>query len=384
MGEQEAFPKALNFKTLGASVKSKVLIILAVALAAAGVGFSGGKKSNPVRVFSHTTKPVVVDNIYPSMFGPTEERHDLKLYGGSPEVVWITGYEAKMIDPNGARQSQEFMCHDTLSFANLGLHQQLFDPVQSRQNRIFTLSQGQDKVDFPEGFGIPISASENLMLQSQVLNLRQEGIGTTVSHKIETKYVADKDLTTPMKALTMLDGGISVDVLDPQAEKPPTDPMSCAPDAGGQPTFNIHGHEVTAHWKVKPGFERRESDLGRMFPIDTTAHYISVHMHNYGKSLELYDETAGKSVFKSLCKASPDGKGLASTTCYSSVKGVKVYKNHFYKVISEYDNTSGKDQTAMAFIFVYIYNPEFKMPDKEKILLMTSAKPGELCKTVQR
>lgn len=360
--------------------KRKAWVALAAVLVAASIKAGWpARKAPTARVFSHSSGLVLVDDVYPSMMGPTDNRYDLKLFNGAPEIVWLTGYSAKMVDANGARQSQELMCHDTLSIHDLALHQRLFDPVQARQNRIFTLSQGQASLDFPEGFGIPMSANENLMLQSQVLNLREEGIGSTVSHRIETRYVADKDLDQPMKALALIDGGIAVDVDDPQARRPAHDMLSCGTDAGGQPTYNVNGRELTAHWVVKPGFERRETSMGKMFPIDTTAHYISVHMHSYGKSLELYDVTAGKSVYKSLCSASSDGMGLASTTCYSSQQGLPVYKDHEYKVISEYENTSKENQTAMAFVFVYIYNPGFQKPGRERIVLISSDPSVELC-----
>lgn len=325
-------------------------------------------EERPTHVFRHLTEPVIVEDIYPSMFGPTEERLDLQLHDGSPELVWVTGYRAEMVDPSGEQQSQEFMCHDTLSFHDPTARSRVFGSVQSRQGRLFTLSQGQGDIRLPSGFGIPMGANENLMLQSQVLNLREQAIGSVVSHRIDTEYIPDRETDGTMKALTMVDGGISVDVLDPQAEEPPADVLSCAPDAGGQPTFNHRGKEVTAHWVVKPGYERRETELGRMFPIDTTAHYISVHMHNYGVSLELYDETAEKTVFKSVCTPTSDGKGLARTTTFSSEEGIEVFRNHKYKVISEYNNTSDQDQTAMAFVFVYIYNPFFEKPDPKDFL----------------
>lgn len=332
---------------------------------------------SPSRTFHYTSNPVKVDGIYPSMFGPTDTKMNIKLGTEVPELVWITGYSARMVDPQGRQKSQEFMCHDTLSFHSRESHGKLFGRVQANQQRLFTLSQGQERVDFPEGFGIPLSSHEPLMLQSQVLNLREEGIGATISHRVETKFVTDRESKVPMKALTLVGGGIGLDVLDPQAQEPPDDPMGCAIDAGGQPTHALPGRRVTSHWVVKPGYEKRETNLGKMFPIDSKAHYISVHMHNYGKSLELFDVTAGKSVFKSNCSWSEDGKGLAEATHYSSTEGIAVFKNHQYKLISEYDNTSGKDQTAMAFIFVYIHNPDFEKPSEDELFRQSLS--DELC-----
>lgn len=349
-------------------LKKTALAISAVLLTAI-LSASGLLSSERVegRIFSHTTPPIVVEDLYPSMFGPTAERRDLNLYGGVPELVWVTGYKADIRDPDGAQLSQEFMCHDTLSVHSLEARRQAFGEIQCSQQRLFTLSQGQDAIQLPSGFGIPLGANENLMLQSQVLNLREEGLGAVVSHRVETHYLPDREAGQTMKALTLVEAGIALSVLDPQAEEPPTDPLGCAPDAGGQPTSTHKGHEVTSHWMVKPGYEKRETVVGKMFPLDTTAHYIGVHMHNFGKSLELYDLTADRTVFKSICTPTPDGKGLAETTYYSSEEGLKVYKDHQYKVISEYDNTSDQESTAMAFVFVYIHNPHFEKPTSEQL-----------------
>src|SRR5688500_16286632 len=56
-----------------------------------------------------------VDRIYKSMTGPqsTEELRleDLK----QPELLWIVGFEATMVDPEGTKDmSQDFMCHTNL------------------------------------------------------------------------------------------------------------------------------------------------------------------------------------------------------------------------------------------------------------------------------
>ena len=54
-----------------------------------------------------------IDRIYKSMQGPQSTRevtlgHKIE----TPELLWITGYRAHMVGPDGRTpQSQEFMCH---------------------------------------------------------------------------------------------------------------------------------------------------------------------------------------------------------------------------------------------------------------------------------
>jgi hypothetical protein len=292
--------------------------VLSIVLAVAGIFRD---RDDETRVFRHKTRPVTVDSID----APTDDRYNLKLHDATPELMWLTGHSAITVDSNGTPESRGLVSHNTLSLPRSEKGRNAFGPLQSAQQQLFTLSGSQDSVRFPSGFGIPVSGIENLVLETRVHNLREERIGKTIKQKIETLYVFDRETTQPMKALMPVSGGIALDIRDP--------------DAG-----------------------TRESSLGRFIPIDTTAHYISVHMHDYAKSLELHDATTGETVFKAMCKPTDDGRGLAETTFYSSETGLKVYKDHEYRVISESDNTSTKDQAATAFIVVYLHNPDFVKP----------------------
>ena len=343
-------------------------VLVLSALAIKSFKLDSAKTGEPL-TFEYLTDTNLIDKVYPSMFGPTNDDFDVHLIEGEPELLWVTGYGATMVgDDPSKKESQEFMCHNTLSFArDLGERKRIFDLAYLRERRLFTLSQGQDSIDFPPGFGIPVSSAEPLMLQSQVLNLKEERIGKKVRHKVGTRYLRDSEAPQKMKALTLIGGGIGLDILDPQAGEAPENPMSCALDAGGQPTFSAQGKPMTAHWVINPGKETRETVLGHIFQFDTTAHYISAHMHSYAESLELVDMTDNKTIFKANCKATADGAGLAEIDHFSSVEGVKVYRQHRYKLISKYNNTSDKDHTAMAFIFIYVHDRSFSKPSSEEL-----------------
>lgn len=320
-------------------------------------------------VHEHLSGVTKVEDLYPSMFGPAETVLDMKLTEKAPELIWVTGYKAEMVDAAASNpQPDELMCHNTLSFHSpIRAHHSVLGSGLTRTRRLFTLSQGQSSVKFPPGFGIPASSGESFMLQSQVLNLRPDFIGREVRHRVKTEYVPDSDLHYEMKALSLISFGINLQVTDPQAEEPPADVLSCATDAGGQPTYKAGNVELTSHWVVKPGEEIRRTDVGSPFPADTTVHYISVHVHPYAKSLELVDTTTGESVYKANCRATEDGKALKSLDFYSGVEGLKVYRNHRYELISHYENTSENDQTAMAFMFCYVWDKSFEKPKNAEL-----------------
>lgn len=330
-------------------------------------GHEADLESNIEKVTTHDflTPTALVEKIYPSMMGPEYTDLDVHLAQGHTELLWVTGYSARMVGPDGEEpRSQELMCHNTLSFhQEVEMRRSVLGSGFNRSRRLFTLSQGQDRLEFPPGYGIPASSSEAFMLQSQVLNLRQDRIGQEVRHLVSTDYLPDKEVDRPMQALTLIDFGIGLEVVDPQARELPDNPLGCAVDAGGQPTHVRGDKEMTAHWVVKPGPETRKTYLGKAFPFDTTIHYIAVHLHSYAESLELRDLTTGESVYLARTQATPDGKGLKNIEYYSSTQGIPVFAAHRYELVSRYNNTSNEDQTAMAFMFCYVKDPYFEKPD---------------------
>lgn len=367
--------------------RTKTFLIPVFIAAIAGVAAYFSPIGNPAleplaSTMVYFTPTTVVKDIYPSMLGPENTDLNVKLTEdpAKPELLWVKGYHADMVGPeNSEARSQEFMCHNTLSFHDTTQqHANVLGSGFFRTRRLFTLSQGQSSLTFPEGFGMPVSSAEKFMLQSQVLNLHEDRIGSMVRHRVRTDYVSDRVVGRPMTALTLIDFGISLRVLDPQAREVPIDQLSCATDAGGQPTDKLpHGEERTAHWVVKPGFEERHTRLPRAFPFDTRIHYISVHLHSYAESLELRDLTTQESVYLAQCKPTEDRTGLAKVDHYSSVEGIPVYASHDYELISRYNNTSDEDRTAMAFMFCYVADPHFKKPDAEDLALRSD----EFCKT---
>ena len=77
-------------------------------------------------------------------------------------------------------------------------------------------------------------------------------------------------------------------------------------------------------------------------------------MHPFAESLELRDLTTNETVFKSKCRNFEDFMGLEQVEAFSSVDGVPVYAFHEYELVAIYNNTSGKDQDAMATMFMYV------------------------------
>ncbi|HZO14162.1 MAG TPA: hypothetical protein VFB62_12910 [Polyangiaceae bacterium] len=318
-----------------------------------------------------------VDRIYKSMVGP-QSTEQLKL-SEKPELLWIVGFEAVMVEPEGGKtMSQEFMCHTNLDM-NVDSHDELFGGEKRLTGRLFTLSQGQYRIDLPKGFGIPISSSEVLNLNTQVLNLNRREGRVDVRHRVVMRYVRDADLTTPYKplypagayGLKLLDGkdghfGLDATPKNSGAE----DHTACLPgqNASTHSFGDGKGRSFTGHWVVKPGREvnhTRVTDIMDL-PFDTTLHYVAVHLHPFAETLELKDLTTGKTVYKARTRQADKGIGLAHVDFFSSAEGIPVYKGHEYEIVSTYNNTSGEDQDSMAVMNLYLLDKEFKKPDLSK------------------
>ncbi|OLC54279.1 MAG: hypothetical protein AUH92_04360 [Acidobacteria bacterium 13_1_40CM_4_69_4] len=208
-----------------------------------------------------------VDTIYRSMQGPISiHRFELEA-GGRPELLWVTGYDAVMVGPDGETQmSQEYMCHSNLSIRPGSGFVFLFPTqVQPSGGRLFSLAQGQLSVRLPAGFGVPVLANQTLQLAAQVLNLNAPAHPFAVRHKIGVEFVRDRDLARPltplmpravfgMKLLEGPDGhyGVSPDEVSREAHgegcQVGQDVKSPFPAVMTDPS----GRSFTGHWVLKP------------------------------------------------------------------------------------------------------------------------------------
>ncbi len=358
------------------------LAVLAAAWLALGARSSRGKASSEQLAAATRTQTVhsdvySIDRKYRSMMGPSSGQ-DVRLLDVEPaELLWITGYQAEMVGADGeSPMAPEFMCHSNLDI-DVEAHEALLGDNSAFSMRLFTLSQGQLSVRFPAGFGIPILSSETLDLTTQVLNLNLEGqvlrsppFGGTleVRHKISIEFVRDRDVSGRMKALfpiagyglTLLEGeGGYFGVSKPDEEV--HGPGCLVGDSASEGDYEDGlGRRFSGHWVVPPGREVNRTLVTRLMrvPYDTTIHYIAVHLHPFAESLELRDLTAGETLFKSEAKNLEGRIGLAHVDYLESARGIEVFADHEYEMVSIYNNTSGEDQDSMAVMYMYLWDRE--------------------------
>ena len=361
-----------------------VLFIVAAALLAEGAahGKTGHVESmrTTSEIFERTilSKSYHIDRKYKSMMGPKSSQK-IKLITSQPsfnekepELLWIIGYRATMMNGNGNEQaSQEFMCHSNLNFQPRD-YQENFRSNVSMSGRLFTLSQGQQQIDFPEGYGIPVMSDMDLDLATQVLNLNITKSKLDVRHKVMIRFVRDSEVHGHMKPLFQA----AVQGFKSLEEQPGHYGISMEETDGhegcgiGLPAVmdNVRkdefGQKFTGHWIVKPGREVNTTLVTEWLQLqfDTTIHYIAVHLHPFAESLELLDKTTGKSLFKAHARNRINKIGIEHINHFESIKGIKIYKDHDYELVSIYNNTSGEDQDSMAVMYLYLHDQNFKKP----------------------
>ncbi|HKY33343.1 MAG TPA: hypothetical protein VJV23_12460 [Candidatus Polarisedimenticolia bacterium] len=318
------------------------------------------------------SRSYLVDRKYRSMFGPSGTQMVRLLDAGDPELLWVTGFRAVMVGEDGEPISQEFMCHSNLDL-NMKLHARLFQIPREPPSRVFTLSQGQQEIRFPEGFGLPVMSSEPFQLTTQVLNHNLEPANLQVRHKVTIDYLRHAELSGPIKPLmpVMAMGMVALDERQRHYNTPEPDPeihgtgclLGKTATAGHEQTDDF-GRPFSGHWIVKPGREVNRTNVTRMMdlPFDTTIHYIAVHLHPFAESIELRDLTEGRTVYISRARASEGRIGLDHVDHYSSPEGLPLRKDREYELVSTYNNTTEEDQDSMAVLYMYALDREFRPP----------------------
>ncbi len=319
--------------------------------------------------FSHAehdhsyTKEVVsrifhVDRRYPSMRGP---RTELELRLGSnteEELLWVTGYEAVVTDDTGTNTlSGEYLCHSNV-FASSRAKQLLFN-----------LSQGQQQIILPDGFGIPVRASEPLELVTQVLNLNPGETPINLRFKLRVHFLRDREQARPMTPLTAKAAFSMALLKGPDGDygmEPGSQNSHAECSHGEQASSSLYedefGRKFTGHWLLKPGREVNRTLITNRFalPFDTTMHYVAVHVHPYAESIELRDVTANLTLFKSNITRFESRSGIAELPHFSSSEGVSLYRKHQYEIITVNNNDTNEVQDSMGMLVIYYVDRDFQ------------------------
>jgi hypothetical protein len=344
---------------------------LSIAAMVAGLAAcSGTPKKLPVESRVVYSDAFTIDTMWASMQGPHRTMDVTLTDTSSHEIVWVTGYEAAIVDADSKQpKSSEFMCHSNVDL-DMARHRQIFGWKKYPSRRLFTLSEGQTEVKLPDGFGIPLRSDEPLSVTAQVLNHNYHGAPIRVRQRITVHFIRDRALQRPLiplyqrgiNTLVRLDGpngAFNSDTMDMEAhDHGEAEGMA----ADSIPYHDHDGRTFTGHWVVKPGRDVRTTSINGWLGMqqDLTIHYVSVHLHPFAESLQLRDATTGQTVLASRAENRPERIGLSRVDQIASPSGIMLHKDHQYELVSAYNNTSGRNRTAMAVMYLYVEDTEFR------------------------
>lgn len=293
---------------------------------------------------------ILIDRLYPSMTGPAMI-HRVLLGDAAEKNVWITTYSAEVLDGNSGQLSQEYLCHASLDL--VGTPGTIADKYHRQE---LTISQGQKEITFPRGFALrfpndPLVENHVLVM---VLNNNDKEIHRKVTFKTTIHYQGDREAARH-GLIPLYQTGAA---LYPPVEGAPSPNEPVVKTATEKEVAKgDDGRMRTGHWLVPPGRQVIAQDVTHSMNIkeDTTIHYMWMHVHPYAESVALRDKTTGQTLWVGKAQNDPDKRraALVATDAYSSVEGLKVYKDHQYEFVSVYDNPTHHDVDAMASLWVY-------------------------------
>jgi cyclophilin family peptidyl-prolyl cis-trans isomerase len=337
----------------------------------------------PVVVQQYLSPVYTIDKKYKSMEGPGAIEQVHLGDPQHPELLWIIGVHTEMVAADGTSpQLPELMCHVNIDLDPMR-HQALFRYKRPSSSRLVTLSQGMLDAELPPGYGFPIASNEPLVVYTQVLNHNIDNPNhLQVRHRLTFEYVRDADLKSPMKPLFNVGASGTVLLQENSLALPMMAPAasdaggaehgtSClllprAPNARASDYVDPQGRKVTGHWIVPPGRQENHSDITwfMALPFDTTIHYAAVHLHPFARSLAIRDTTTGQTVLLSKATGTKKGVGLAKVEPYASDKGIPLFRDHKYELVSIYNNPTKENADSMASVFLGVEDREFAKPDE--------------------
>ena len=358
--------------------------------------------------------PYELEHYYQSMTGPASNQPGIRCLPGADdeEIVWITGVASRVVAANTRETiSPEFFCHANLTLSpdstSPEQHNQSFEPPRNLDWRLFTLIPGKMDIHLPDGFGIPIRNATELDFYTMSIN---QNPGKTAKVRFRSSihftrdsrnysspkplyrravYVyqqhresvsEDAALTTnkvdrhqgeecalncerdqrgasPSLQIEQPDYSLDLELLPESSEKPSHPGATCCVvNASASGVMQQFGGENTIHWMVPPGKHSYRSEVTEQLelPEDTTAHYITGHLHPCGTALKLVDMESGDVVFEIRSRDFEDRIGVAEMSEVSSTEGIEIQKDRRYELIADYDNRRDVPIDAMGIMYLYL------------------------------
>lgn len=309
--------------------------------------------------------------------------------GRKRELYWFKGMKLEVVDENGKTMpSAEFICHLNLD-VNRDFRNKVFTEGQRCINeRIFTITQGQTDMCFPEGFAVPAASDEEWTVLFQAAN-RSTDQHRRLKHRCTMYFIRDSELVYPVKALSWYVpfGTVVVDKNTAEAEAAeqhhgPACIVSSdgvtAPNSAPLTVFtDPFGRKVAGHWVVPPGINWYHTPLSgnwdQVFASqERKVHFVWTHIHpcctevslvSCGPPANPQEPSVRAPVY--TIKSATDTRGkilIEKIETLHSKEGIVLPANQHYELASCYDNTTNQPLDSMVTQGIFFEDNTFARP----------------------
>lgn len=213
------------------------------------------------------------------------------------EPVWVIGYRTQVLDAQGKAPMANYLCHTFFGDQRV---------VQRQDQEMLAVYSDHytPEVRLPEGLGIRLTPEENLHWMPMFNN--RDADPTRVAMKVTLWVIREKDARKPLRRIYS----------------------------------TLRSVQVPHLYFVPPG--RDEKQVTFQAPFDGRIHFLGIHIHPYGESMELYNATRQELVWKGRPRE-----------VYSSGEGYPVRAGETYRITAVYENPTKAPIDAMAGLFLF-------------------------------
>jgi len=296
------------------------------------------------------------------------------------EMYWLKGVRLDLLDENDKLlPTAEFFCHLNIDVDTAFRNVAFPEGERCVSTRLFTLTQGQTEITFPQGYGVPVASDEKLRCIFQAAN-RTTYDHRRIKQRLTLYLIADKQLLKPLTALNWYTPFMAV-VVDKNTQdaqsREEMDCSMCAPTSRGVTAPNavnnavesdVFGRKVSGHWVVPPGKSVWTEKI-RDYNFENkprVAHLIWSHVHPLCTDFSLLRlDRNGKieNAFTATCrtKTSP-GVQIQHIDLFSSTEGLQLDANKPYELQIKYNNPTNDGLDSMATMGIFCEDNNFARP----------------------
>jgi hypothetical protein len=264
-------------------------------------------------------------------------------------IVWLKGLQIEAFDERGRVKARDFICH-----AGLGVkpRQSIDDhglpAIKSLHGGLIVPTGVDGGLALPPGYAMRVdNLKSSTFLRVQAMNANVVP-AFNARYRITVKYIGNEDAQKlGLKNIRVIHPSIyGNEVAVKNSETAPvSDPIQCA--SASNPLL----------FTIPPGRHTYLKVLDHYHPIYEGGKVLAVvrHMHAYGESVDLIDQTTGKSVLPDLAPIAGNLVLAARSDALSKYdEGIPIDPTHTYAVKAVYNNVTDKPVQGMAILDMYM------------------------------